>query len=455
MEKYCDKKILIVGVGKSGLAVLKYLIAKNANVSIADDREYENLSEEIQKVVRENNLKVYCGKNIEINETFEIVIVSPGVSLEKNIVLTQQGKGAEVIGELELAYRAAKGNFVAITGTNGKTTTTSLVGEIFKVAQKDTRIVGNIGAPVIDEASNSSDDTWFVTEASSFQLESVVQFCPRVSAILNITPDHLDRHKTMDSYTSAKLKIGHAQLASDYEIVNKDDVILRAINTYSHAKKAYFTKDNDVSLGTFVRDDAIFVKDDNGKEIHVIDIKEIPLPGTHNLENALAATAICFFSGISKEDIRKGIISFKGVEHRVEIFKEFDGIRFINDSKGTNPDATIKAIEAMKENIVLFAGGYDKNADYKEMLEFGKGKIKALYLIGQTKEKIKDQAIELGYEEIYTFENLAQCVKQAVALAVPGDNLLLSPACASWGMYNNYEERGREFKEEVIKILEG
>ncbi len=451
MTKYNSKNILIVGMGKSGFSSAKAMKKEGANVFAYDDREYSCFNEEQKEFIDRNDIECFFGKNKEITRVFDFVIISPGVPIDNIDVVFQIENGAKILGELELAYSIAKGEFIAITGTNGKTTTTSLVGLIFNLDEKDTRVVGNIGDPVIDEACNSNEKTYFVTEVSSFQLESTENFKPKVSAILNITPDHLDRHKTMENYGTIKAKISANQDEKDFVIINQDDPALENIITNEKVNKVFFTKEAETSVGVFVREQNIYVKNLLGKVEKIIPIDEIPLPGTHNLENVLAACAICYFAGIDINKIKEGITNFMGVEHRVEVFFESNGIKFVNDSKGTNPDATIKALEAMKNNIILIAGGYDKGADFKELLTYGKDKIKAMYLIGETKSKIKKQANDLGYLEVYECDTLEECVKHALECASKGDKVLLSPACASWGMYTNYEERGKKFKEEVVR----
>ncbi len=439
-------KILIVGLGKSGISAGKVLENLGCSIAIKDDRVLEELSKEAKDFINAVKPVLYLGKEFKVDESYDLIIVSPGIAMDSPIVVEQKGKGGKIIGELELAYVIGRGTFFGITGTNGKTTTTSLVGRIFDESKRDTRIVGNIGNPVAEEALSSNEDTYFITEVSSFQLETICDFRPKVAAILNLTPDHLDRHKTMECYGSTKARIAENQRETDYLVLNLDDKELERISYNSKSKKIYFTKNSQVSVGSCVKDNCIFIVNEKKEEIKVIEIEKLPLPGTHNLENTLAAVAICYFGGIGIETIKKGILSFNGVEHRVEIFAEKNRIRYVNDSKGTNSDATIKAIEAMGNNIHLLAGGYDKGGDYKEMLSFGEGRIKALYLIGETKDKIKGQAEDLGYEEIHLFQSLEDSVKKAIDNAKPGDVVLLSPACASWDMYPNYEVRGREFK---------
>ncbi len=450
-----NKRILVVGLGKSGTSAVEALYTKGARVYVLDDRDGKELTEDTIKLVEEKVEKSYLGGDTLPGETFDYVVVSPGVALEKKVITEQKEKGAVIMGELELAYQMCSGKFLGITGTNGKTTTTTLVGEIFGKTDLNYKVVGNIGLPVVTEVIKGDENTWYVTEISSFQLESIIDFKPKVSAVLNLTPDHIDRHKTFENYGEAKSRITENQSEEDFFIRNLDDEECKVLGCNSKANLVYFSKTEGKGLiGAFVKDQKVIIRTLDREEIPIIDISEIPLPGTHNLENVLAAVALCYFSGIDRSYIREGIVSFAGVEHRVEVFAEKNGIKFINDSKGTNPDATIKAVEAMNDNIILVAGGYDKDADFSELLEFSKGKVKTLLLLGQTKEKIAIKAVELGYEDIYLLEDLEECVEKSKELAGAGDKILLSPACASWGMYPNYEVRGKHFKELVSKNFE-
>ena len=394
------------------------------------------------------NKKVTCyfGEEPDNTSELDMVVISPGVPLDTGFVQKAKDAGAEVIGELEIAYRVGKGKYVAITGTNGKTTTTTLVGEIFKNSGRKTYVVGNVGVAVISKALCTTEDDWLVTETSSFQLETTRDFRPEVSALLNITPDHMDRHKTIENYARAKAMIFKNQDESQYFVVNYDDKESWKLVKQCRAKVIPFSRKTALDLGCFVLDGDIVIRNEKGQCIDICSRDELKIPGAHNLENALAAAAVAYFAGISTEVIARTLREFEGVEHRLEFSGEVDGVRFVNDSKGTNPDASIKAIEAMKAGIVLIAGGYDKGSDYEEFIRSFRGKVKHLVLLGKTAPKIRETAERLGFTDITVCRDMDECVKTAYKLAAPGDTVLLSPACASWDMYTCFEQRGDHFK---------
>ena len=442
------KKYLVVGLGKSGIAAAKVLIELGADVTVQDQKRSEDIDAGLVQYFNNHNATCYFGKDPKPGVKYEAVIMSPGAPLTIPFVVEAEHNGAEVISEIELAYRLGKGQHVAITGTNGKTTTTTLTGEIFEEAGKKTKVVGNIGVAVVREAVNADDDTVFVTEVSSFQLEPIVQFHPHISAILNLTPDHLDRHKTMQGYIDAKARIFENQGPDDYFVVNKDDAPTWELAGRAKATVVPFSRKEVLDFGAYVEDGVIVVKDKEGVVHQVCGAKELHIPGAHNLENALAATAIAFCAGISTEVIARVLRDFAGVEHRLELVRVVDGVKYINDSKGTNPDSSIKALEAMETPVLLIAGGYDKKSSYEEFIKAFDGKVKKLLLLGVTAPAIRDTALALGYPEadILMCKDMDECVRQAAKLAVEGDTVLLSPACASWDMYSSYEQRGAHFK---------
>ncbi len=448
-----DKKTLIIGMGNSGKAAAEAMVKLGADVSIQDSKTEDKIDPELMAFLRENNVKCYLGEVPEDMAAFDVLIVSPGVPLELGFIQEAKNAGAEIIGELEVAYRLGNGKYVAITGTNGKTTTTTLVGEIYKASGTETHVVGNIGVAVISKALTVSDDSRLVTECSSFQLESIKEFTPEVSAILNLTPDHLDRHKTMENYGAAKANIFVNQKADQYCIVNYDDKACFALAEKCEATVVPFSRVEELDFGAYVKDGRIVIKDQSGSLVDICGTDELKIPGSHNLENALAACAIAYFGGISADVIADVMKRFAGVEHRIELCAEVKGVRYVNDSKGTNPDAAIKAIEAMKENIILIAGGYDKNSSFDEFAEAFDGKVKKLLLLGKTAEKIKEAAEKVGFTETVILEDMEACVKEAYKVAQPGDVVLLSPACASWDMYTSFEQRGRHFKD-CVNALE-
>ena len=448
-----NKKVLIVGMGNSGKAAAEAMISIGAAVSVQDSKTEDNMDPQLLTFLRENDVTCYLGAVPDDMSDFDMVIVSPGVPLELGFIKEAKAAGVEIIGELEVAYRNGNGNYVAITGTNGKTTTTTLVGEIYKASGRKTYVVGNIGVAVISKALTAEEDSWLVTECSSFQLESIREFKPQVSAILNLTPDHLDRHKTMENYGKAKAQIFANQGEGQYCVMNYDDKECYRLADECKAKVVPFSRKEELDFGAFVKNGHIVIKDENGKSITVCGTEELKIPGTHNLENALAACAIAYFGGIDADVIADVLKTFSGVEHRIEFCGEVNGVRFVNDSKGTNPDAAIKAIEAMKENIILIAGGYDKDSSFDEFVAAFEGRVKALMLLGKTATKIKEAAEKAGFTASTILEDMDACVNEAYRIAKPGDVVLLSPACASWDMYTSYEKRGEHFKT-CVKELE-
>ena len=447
-----DKKTLIIGMGNSGKAAAEAMVGLGAEVYVQDSKTEDKIDPKLLTFLKDNNVKCYLGEVPEDMSAFDMLIVSPGVPLELGFIQDAKAAGAEIIGELEVAYRMGKGKYVAITGTNGKTTTTTLVGEIYKASGQDTHVVGNIGVAVISKALTVNDDSWMVTECSSFQLETIKEFTPEVSAILNLTPDHLDRHKTMENYGKAKAQIFANQGPDQYCVVNYDDKVCYDLAADCKAKVVPFSRLEELEFGAFVKDEHIVIKDEKGTLVEICGVNELKIPGAHNLENALAACAIAYFGGISVEVIAGVMKTFAGVEHRIEQCAVVNGVRYVNDSKGTNPDAAIKAIEAMKENIILIAGGYDKNSSFDEFAEAFEGKVKKLLLLGKTAEKIKEAAEKVGFTETVILEDMDACVKVAYETAEPGDVVLLSPACASWDMYTSFEQRGRHFKDCVNSL---
>lgn len=447
-----NKKILIVGFGKSGIAAMEAMEQLGAEVYVQDSKSEDKVDSRLIERLKKSGIKYYFGRKPEDMSIFDMLILSPGVPPGLEFIQQAKAAGAEIAGELEIAYRIGEGNYVAITGTNGKTTTTSLVGEIFQKAGKTAYVVGNIGVAVISKALIAEEDSWMITETSSFQLETVSKFKPVVSALLNLTPDHLDRHKTMENYGLAKAKIFENQDENDYLVINYDDKLCYDLAKECKATVVPFSRMEELSFGAFVKDDYIVIKDQNGKLTRFCRTDELSIPGDHNLENVLAATAIAYFSGLDSESITAALIEFQGVEHRIEFCGEIDGVRFVNDSKGTNPDASIKAVQAVKGGIVLIAGGYDKGSSYDELIEAFDGKVKHMMLLGKTAPIIKSTAERHGFTNCIMAKDMEECVREGFRLAESGDTVLLSPACASWGMYTNFEKRGEHFKECVKNL---
>ena len=435
-----EKKILVVGLARSGKAAAEALRHLDADVDIYD----VNLDEEKRSWAK----GIGCGKlysdESEIENGYDLLVLSPGVPPNKDFIKSAAFGGAEIIGELELAYRIGHGKYIAITGTNGKTTTTTLVGEIFKASGRECRVVGNIGTAVLTCATDVDDRTYMVTECSSFQLETTKYFKPEVSAILNLTPDHLDRHGNMENYFMAKAAIFQAQDENDYFVYNADDEFCVRASEMCPSKAIPFSRTKNLNSGAFLSDGKIVIKDEDSL-YEICTIEQLKIPGTHNIENPLAAAAICYVSGIEPKMISSVMTQFSGVEHRMENCGFVNGVHYLNDSKGTNPDAALKAIATYK-NIVLIAGGYDKGAEFDSFIEGFNGNVKAIVLIGITAEKIRNAAERKGFSEIYMADGMADAVIKASDLASDGDTVLLSPACASWDMYRCFEDRGDDFK---------
>ena len=444
------KNVLVVGTGISGVAATDLLVEVGARVFLYDANE-QLKEEEIKK-------KLQCAEGVtvilgdlgkEIRSSLHYVVISPGVPIDNPLVQELQEEGKTILGEIELAYTLSEGKVAAITGTNGKTTTTALVGEILKKHFESTFVVGNIGIPYTRMATRIKKNSVVAAEVSSFQLETVHTFRPAVSAILNITPDHLNRHYTMECYTDTKFRITANQTAEDVCVLNYEDPILRKKAEQVPAKVFYFSSMQELEEGIYLdREENIqFVH--GGIKEKVCHISELQLLGKHNYENVMAGVAIGYFMGVPMESIRKAIKAFTAVEHRIEYVTEKNGVKYYNDSKGTNPDAAIQGIRAMVTKTLLIGGGYDKGSDYDEWIESFDGKVKMLVLLGQTSDKIEACARKHGFENVVKVSSLEEAVKVCRDNAAPGEAVLLSPACASWGMFKSYEQRGDMFKELV------
>ena len=440
------KNVLVVGLGKSGLAAASALKSVGARVSVYDSKENDEKKEWAAK----NGFRASFGPRPDTVSGYDMLVLSPGVPTDVDYVTDARENGAEITGELELAYRCGKGRYVAITGTNGKTTTTTLVGEIFKHAGKKTEVVGNIGVAVMSKALDADDDTYMITECSSFQLETTKTFRPVVSALLNVTPDHLNRHKTMENYTLAKAKVFANQSENEYFVYNADDAICTRTASMCRARAVPFSRKKELDYGAYIRDEKIVIAD-GSSIIEICGADELQMPGLHNLENALASAAIAYFAGVSPRPIADTLRSFAGVSHRIERCGSKNGVFFVNDSKGTNPDAAIKAVISF-QNVILIAGGYDKGSEYGEFIASFDGHVKELVLMGVTAPKIRRAAKEAGFFNIHDAENMKEAVEISYRLAEPGDTILLSPACASWDMYAKFEDRGDDFKKCVSEL---
>lgn len=449
-----NQNVLVFGSGLSGAAASRLLLKMGACVFLYDGNEALDRALIQRGIVSRDtgNLQIYLGEfPQEILKKLNLAVISPGVPTDLPAVKQILRAGIPIWGEIELAYVCGKGDVLAITGTNGKTTTTALLGEIIKKHKESTFVVGNIGAPYTDIALKTREDSVIVAEMSSFQLESIHTFKPKVSAVLNISPDHLNRHHTMEAYIQAKENILKNQTKEDTCVLNFEDEVTRGMGEKTKAQVLYFSSRRKLEKGVYLKQGSIIVK--TGDEpVLLCKTEKLKLLGTHNHENVMAASAMAMAFGVPLEAIRKSVLEFPGVEHRIEFVAEKNGVAYYNDSKGTNPDAAIRGILAMNRPTLLIGGGYDKESSYDEwILSFGK-KVKKLVLLGQTKEKIKDAANRLGFTDTILTDTFEEAVAACVKNAKPGDAVLLSPACASWGMFKNYEERGDKFKELVNQL---
>ena len=445
--------MLVVGLGKSGKAAARALTEAGAEVTVQDSKTPDKLDTQFLQFMQNENIKSYLGSIPEDMTAYDMLVLSPGVPPTLDYIKQAKDAGIEIIGELELAYRLGEGRFVAITGTNGKTTTTTLVGEIFKASGRNTAVVGNIGNPVVTEALDSTEDDWLVTEVSSFQLETAVEFRPVVSAILNLTPDHLNRHGTMEAYGAAKAQVAANQSEDEFLVINLDDEQAFALSKNTKATVIPFSRKVKTDKGAYLDGTKIIVKDLNGTEHFICDRSDLRIIGDHNVENVLAAAAIAFYAGIDTAVISEVIKEFPGVEHRIEFCGRVDGVDYYNDSKGTNVDAAVIALKALKDGIILIAGGDGKGQDFTELANHFDGAVEALILLGRDAGIIEEAALKAGFTNIYNCKDMPECVRKAAELARDGEKVLLSPACASWDMYANFEQRGRHFKQCINEML--
>ena len=452
-----EKKVLVAGTGKSGICAAQLLARNNETVILFDENTElttDSVKNKLEDCKNIDNIEIFIGSMTDdlINQC-KYMVISPGIAIDKPFVNQVRDAGLPIWSEIELAYHYEKGVVAAITGTNGKTTTTTLVGEIMKAYNDNTIVVGNIGTPYTQLADTTSEASVTVAEISSFQLETTIDFKPHVSAVLNITPDHLNRHYTFENYANCKLGITKMQDENDYAVLNFDDPETVKLSDKVNAKIVYFSRQKHLEEGVYVDEKDIVIKE-NGIITKVLCLDDIKILGTHNVENVLAAVAIAYYMGVPIDVIEKVCTEFQGVEHRIEFVREINGVSYYNDSKGTNPDAAIKGIKAMPSTTFLIGGGYDKHSEYDEWIEAFDAKVKYLVLIGETAGKIATCAKKHGFNSIVFMDTLEEAVEFCYKNAKPGDDVLLSPACASWGMFENYEQRGRLFKEYVNKLEE-
>ncbi|PKM95685.1 MAG: UDP-N-acetylmuramoyl-L-alanine--D-glutamate ligase [Firmicutes bacterium HGW-Firmicutes-1] len=445
-----NKMVMIIGMARSGIGSAKLCYQQGATVAIYDGKDKSGF-EDIIHSLAEYNFTYYFGEfDKSLLDSLDYMILSPGVPTDLSFIEKAKDKGIKVIGEIELAYAFCKSEIIAITGTNGKTTTTSLVGEIINAIHSNTFVVGNIGNPFTNVVLDTKEDGIVVAEISSFQLESIKTFKPKVSAILNLTEDHLNRHKTFENYVGAKLRITENQDENDYSILNHEDELCKELAKKIRAQILWFSMKEEVE-GVYFKNNKLMVNY-NGIHEEIMSMMDVKLLGSHNIENIMAAIAISLCMNIPFETIKTIITSFKGVEHRIEFSGEIKGVKYYNDSKATNPDAAIKGIMAMVTPTVLIAGGMDKGSEYDQWIRSFDNKVKILILFGETKEKIKQSAILCGFHSVIIVNTLEEAVLQASRTAEEGDCVLLSPACASWDMFTSYEERGDLFKKLITTL---
>ena len=442
--------VMVAGMGKSGISAAELILNIGGRVLLYDSNETLDCETLLSKFDEESvkNINVKLGKlNEDDIRDIRICVMSPGISMETDFVKLLMDHRVQLWSEIQLAYFVAKGRLMAITGTNGKTTTTALLGEIMKRKYENCFVAGNIGIPYTQVALHTDDKSMTVLEVSSFQLETIIDFKPNVSAILNITPDHLNRHHTFENYSAIKKEICMNQTAQDYCILNYDDEQLREFGDSGEckAKVVFFSVKNKLKEGVYIEDNKVYYSNIS-KTVEVLSLANVQLLGKHNHENICAAVAMAFVEGVGVDDIREACYEFKAVEHRVEFVKERYGVKYYNDSKATNPDAAIQGLNAMPGPTILIAGGYDKQSEYDEWAKLFKGKLKYLVLIGSTRDKIAECAKKYGFNNIMYAETLQEAVRVCDSYADRGDYVLLSPACASWGMFDNYEQRGDIFK---------
>ncbi len=461
-----DDRVLVVGGGISGLGVCRFLLGKNVQITLADRKERKDVSQDILDLEKFGVQLLLAGRlseglkndpeyyqQIKTQKPWDYVVKSPGIDPSIPLIKEILELGIPVVGDIELLYSQTKEPIIGITGTNGKTTTTALTGEILKEAGVNTLVGGNIGRSVLQEAEEFKGA--IVLELSSFQLETCIAFRPYIGVILNVTPDHLDRHGTMENYLAAKARIYQCQTQNDFLVLNYDDPMLRYLPTKPLSKVVYFSRKEVLPEGVYVEDGKIVIAaqiENKIEKAEVINTKDIFIKGQHNVENALAATAAAWCYGVKPEQIGKTLSTFAGVEHRLEVVKEKDGILYINDSKGTNPDSTIKALEAYDRPIILLAGGRNKGSNFYSLMPLIKEKVKLLILLGEAKDDFVAACKCFDYGNYVPVDSFKEAVDTAIAAAIPGDVVMLSPACASWDMFRNFEERGDLFKA-LVKMV--
>ncbi|MDU3010245.1 MAG: UDP-N-acetylmuramoyl-L-alanine--D-glutamate ligase [Peptoniphilus harei] len=436
-----NKNILIMGFGVTGKSSLKFLREFPVKIYIYDKKI------DLQSLKVDEDFIIFKDEDLD---KIDLIVKSPGIYPFDDLLVKAREKNIEIISDIELSYRYLKtDNVVAVTGTNGKTTTTTIVGDILKRKAK-TFVVGNIGRGILEITKEAKKDDFIVIEASSFQLEDTIKFKPHIALLTYVTSDHLDWHKTTENYVNAKFKIFANQDENDFAILNYEDRNLAKKHNIK-AQKYYFSMEKISEKGSYLEDGKIYYNDGKSTE-EILEVKDLKIPGVHNIKNVMAAIIIAKLFGIDSYTIKRSISSFTGVEHRIEFVRELNGVKYYNDSKGTNPDSTEVAIAAMDGNVILIAGGYDKNSNFDNLIEKSKDKLKTVILLGETADKISNSCKKSDVE-FYIVKDLNKAVELAKKLSLKGEDVLLSPACASWDMYSNYEARGRHFKDLVRELV--
>lgn len=449
--EFTNKKILVLGAGISGIAVAQILQRAGAYVTLNDAKPKEEFKKDFS-FLENQGIELLLGRQDQaLLDGVDILVVSPGISIYIPLIETARKRAIAVMSEIEIAYRLCKAPIIAITGTNGKTTTTTLVGEMVKTTGLEIVVGGNIGAALSQEAQGVSSAGLVVAEISSFQLEGSVDFRPKIAAILNITPDHIDRHRTMEGYIQAKERIFMNQQKDDYLVLNYDDSQVREMAAKTSAQVMFFSRKQELATGVFVKNNTITINW-SGNQYEICQTSVLKIRGDHNIENALAAAGIAFLAGVKIKNIANTLHNFQGVEHRIEPVATINDVDYYNDSKATNPESSIKALEAFPGHIILIAGGRDKKTDLTEFMQSIKERVDHLILLGEARERFEAAATAAQVSHIHTVNSFADAVKLAHSLARPPQVVLLSPACSSYDMFNNFEERGRAFKELVCQL---
>lgn len=445
--EFKNKNIGIYGIGISGLSTVKALNRLGVNLTLIDSKPAEDLEEVLSRIRDINYISIFGNDKLEISH-LDILVKSPGIPLDTDVLKKARNLEIKIVADLELAYLISKNkNMILVTGTNGKTTTTTLLGEIFKKANKEVHLAGNIGKGIMDLIFQSNKEDVFIIEASSFQLESTEEFKPKISLFINISPDHLDWHGSFENYFKSKKKAFINQNENDWSILNYDNDLIRNLSKELKSKIIFFSTKEELEQGIYLKKDKIYIKFNNKIE-KIIDIQDNGII----VENLLGAIGVSYAYGLDMNMVEKVIKEFSPLEHRMEFVKSIKGIDFYNDSKGTNPESTIKALQSIKGCKILIAGGYDKGSEFGELIQEVLVETKDLIIMGETKDKIMKESKKQGFKNVFEVKTMREAVEKAFSLAEVDDKIILSPACASWGMYKNFEERGEDFKKQVKNI---